>query len=602
MDKKIKRRVTLLSNIIDNNVYKYQYMIARYLNDPSFELRAANEYDYFNTGFAFPQNGDLRQPANVNVIKSAIDTLVSKISNQKCRPYFSSINGTYKTKQVVRQVQQFFDFVFDKEDVNKKVSHIFRDACIMRNGYVFLNPFCYKLQVLPPWTVGMQHTEVGYGSPTDMLIKYNNYPTTLLEDDSSYENKDYVQFCIYISLKFKKAFQIINNKITKEVDYGSEVLPYVVVHYCDPVFGNKSTSIVEELDGCQTQIDMINQKIAAASELTPANSVYVLEGSSLSAEKLSSATGEVYQLKLPPGMNSLPIQTVTPAPFDPVWQALLDYYTKTAYEIIGLSQLSATGKKPAGVDSGVALSTLEDVESDRFETQLNAFIAAYTDIAKMYINCLPKDTDILPISENTSSIKWKDLLKEQGLFKVQYSAATFLSKQPSEKIKQISQMSQSGLIGVEKVADLLDNPDLEEAYSFSRALHSACMKIIETAMESEETPDIPKFISYEQLANDIAQTQNQLYASLTGEKTDKEVQLQIDRLSALEDALYAIMEEEGVLPTNEMEEPQGGAEQGDLVVNNQVNQAPSIADELSNPLNNVEPNEELANGPEVMEM
>ena len=96
MDKKIKRRVTLLSNIIDNNVYKYQYMIARYLNDPSFELRAANEYDYFNIGFTFPQNSDLSQPANTNVIKSAIDTLVSKISNQKCRPYFSSVNGTYK--------------------------------------------------------------------------------------------------------------------------------------------------------------------------------------------------------------------------------------------------------------------------------------------------------------------------------------------------------------------------------------------------------------------------------------------------------------------------------------------------------------------------
>ena len=30
------------------------------------------------------------------------------------------------------------------------------------------------------------------------------------------------------------------------------------------------------------------------------------------------------------------------------------------------------------------------------------------------------------------------MLKEQGLFKVQYSAATFLSKQPSEKIKQIA--------------------------------------------------------------------------------------------------------------------------------------------------------------------
>lgn len=590
-----KKRLTLLSNIIDNDTTKHQFMLARYLNDPSFDLRSTNEYTYFTTGWAFPQDSDLKQPANVNVIKAAVDTLVSKISNQKCRPYFSSVNGTYKTRQVVKQAQQFFDFMFDIEDVNHKVSHAFRDACIMGNGYIFLNPFSYKLQVLAPWTVGIQHTEKAYGTPTDMLIKFNNYPTSLID---KYDGKaDYVQYCIYISLKEHKAYEIINAKEHNVIDYAPEVLPYVVINYCDPVFGKKTTSIVEELNGIQTQIDMINQKIAAAAQLTPANSVYVLEGSSLDAEKLTNKSGEVYQIKLPPGMNSLPIQHVTPAPFDPMWQSLLDYYVKQAFESIGLSQLSATGKKPAGVDSGVALSTLEDVESDRFETQLNAFIKMYTDIAKMYINVLPKDTDILPVSENTSSLKWKDLLKEQGLFKVQYSAATFLSKQPSEKIKQISQLSQAGIIGVEKIAQLLDNPDLEEAYSFAQAVHNACSKIIEQTMDGEEV-DIPKFISYEQLSKDIAQTQNQLYASLSGEKGDEEINEQIKRLTDLEDRLYDIMDEEGFIQSTPLEGPQG-SEDG-LQVNNQVGQAASIADELANPLNNVEPNEEMANAQEAM--
>lgn len=592
-----KKRLTLLSNIIDNDVSKHQYMLARYLNDPSFDLRSTNEYSYFNTGWSVAQDYDLHQPANVNVIKAAIDTLVSKISNQKCRPYFSSVNGTYKTKQVVRQAQQFFDYMFDVEEVNHKVSHAFRDACICGTGYVFLNPLDYTLKVLEPWTVGIQHTETAYGCPTDMLVKFNNYPTSLLE---KYEGTaDYVQYCIYISLKEHKAYELINAKEVRVIDYAPDVLPLVSISYCDPVFGRKTTSIVEELNGIQTQIDMINQKIAAASQLTPANTTYVLEGSSLDAEKISNRTGDVYQIKLPPGMNSLPIQQVNPAPFDPMWQTMLDYYVKQAFESIGLSQLSATGKKPADVASGVALSTLEDVESDRFETQLNAFIKLYTDIAKMYIAVLPKDTDILPISENTSTLKWKDLLKEQGLFKVQYSAATFLSKQPSEKIKQISQMSQAGLIGVEKIAELLDNPDLEDAYSFAQAVHNACNKVIEQTMEGEEV-EIPKFVSYEQLAKDISQTQNQLYASLSGEKGDKDIQEQIDRLTALEDKLYDIMDEEGFIQSDQLEQPQGGTNEGDLQVNNQVGGAASIADELANPMNEVEPNEDLANGQEAM--
>lgn len=590
-----KKRLNLLSNIIDNDISKHQYMIARYLNDPSFDLRSTNEYSYFNYGFSFAQDGDLHQPANVNVIKAAIDTLVSKISNQKCRPYFSSINGTYRTKQVVKQAQQFFDYIFDFEDVNQKVSHAFRDACICGTGYIFLNPFTYRLQVVEPWTIGIQHTETAYGKPTDMLIKFNNYPTSLLEKCES--RADYVQYCIYISLKEHKAYELINAKEVNSIDYEPDVLPYVSVSYCDPVFGRKTTSIVEELNGIQTQIDMINQKIAAAAQLTPANAVYVLEGSSMSSETLSNRTGEVYEIKLPPGMNSLPIQQVNPAPFDPMWQTMLDYYVKQAFESIGLSQLSATGKKPAGVDSGIALSTLEDVESDRFETQLNAFIKLYTNIAKMYINVLPSNTDIIPVSENTSSLKWKDLLKEQGLFKIQYSAATFLSKQPSEKIKQISQMSQAGLIGVEKIAELLDNPDLEDAYSFAQAVHNACNKVIESTIEGEDV-EIPKFVSYEQLAKDISQTQNQLYASLSGEKGDKEILEQIDRLTKLEERLYTIMDEEGFIQGEKLDGPQG-SEDG-LQVNNQVGQAASIADELSNPMNNIQPNEDLANNQESM--
>lgn len=590
-----KKRLTLLSNIIDNDVLKHQYMIARYLNDPFFDLRSTNEYNYFNYGFAFPQDSNLKQPANVNVIKSAIDTLVSKLSNQKCRPYFSSINGTYKTKQVVRQAQQFFDYMFDEEQVNYKVSHAFRSACICGSGYVFLNPFTYKLEVLEPWTVAVQHTEEAYGCPTDMLVKFNNYPTSLIEN---YEDKrDYVQYCIYISVKEHKAYRLINAKEVEEIDYEPDVLPLVTVNYCDPVFGKKTTSIVEELNGIQTQIDMINQKISAAAQLTPANSIYILEGSSLDAEEMTNRSGAIYKVRLPPGMNSLPIQQINPAPFDPMWQSMLDNYVKLAFESIGLSQLSATGKKPAGVDSGVALSTLEDVESDRFETQLNAFIKMYTDIARMYIKVLPANVDIIPVSQNTSPLKWKDLLKEQGLFKVQYSAATFLSKQPSEKIKQISQLSEAGLIGVEKIAELLDNPDLEDAYSFAQAVHNACNKVIEETMEGEEV-EIPKFVSYEQLAKDITQTQNQLYASLSGEKSDKEINEQIDRLTELEDRLYEIMDEEGFIESEKLDGPQG-SEDG-LQVNNQVGGAASIADELANPMNNIQPNEDLANGQEAM--
>ena len=155
------------------------------------------------------------------------------------------------------------------------------------------------------------------------------------------------------------------------------------------------------------------------------------------------------------------------------------------------------------------------------------------------------------------------------------------------------------MIGVEKISQLLDNPDLEDAYSFAQAVHNACNKVIEATMDGEEV-DIPKFISYEQLAKDISQTQNQLYASLSGDKGDKEINEQIERLTKLEDRLYDIMDKEGFIQSDKLEGPQG-SEDG-LQVNNQVGGAASIADELKNPMSNTEPNEDLANGQEAMPM
>ncbi len=118
-------------------------------------------------------------------------------------------------------------------------------------------------------------------------------------------------------------------------------------------------------------------------------------------------------------------------------------------------------------------------------------------------------------------------------------------------------------------------------------------------MDGEEV-EIPKFISYEQLAKDISQTQNQLYASLSGDKSDKEINEQIDRLTKLEDRLYDIMDKEGFIKSEKLDGPQG-SEDG-LQVNNQVGGAASIADELSNPMSDVEPGEDLANKQEAMPM
>lgn len=543
-----------LESIIDGQLDKNAYCFARYKNDLSIDLRTNTEYQNgFYYGFDYKQDNDLFNSAYFNVIKSVIDSIVSKLANQKVRPFFTPVNGTYKTRRIVKQCQQFFDSYYEFQRIQSKVTKAFEESCIFSVGYLFVNPLTYEVEVPPSWNVATLNTESVYGEPTKLLIKYPNYPTTLLDKlgiNDADINSEYVTLEMYCDIT-EKVFEVyINNTLVKSLSYTAERLPIVKIFYNIPILGNYTPSIVEELDGIQTQIDLISAKISAAAQLTPANTTYVLEGSNLSPGDINNRIGNVYGVKCPPGMTTLPVMNVTPSPIDPYWQSLMEYYIQKAYEVIGISQLSAMSKKPNGLDSGAALQTMEDVESDRFETQVMQYVNAFIELAKTVIAVIPDTADILPNTKQSKSFKWSDVKKQSDLFKVQYSAQSALSKDPQEKLKQVLQLREQGFLCNYEVPLYLDLPDLQNAYEGAQAVENAVDALIERCIEEGDT-DIPEYIDYQQLAQKITIVENQLSASYTGnKKNDEDVALSIECLQTLEAKLMNIMEENGFIAKN----------------------------------------------------
>lgn len=553
----IEETKSKLESIISSQYDKFNYCYARYKNDVNIDLETNSEINYYAfNGFDYKQDSDLFRSAYFNVTKSVIDSIVSKLANQKVRPFFTPVNGTYKTRRVVKQCQSFFDTYFDNQKVHTKVVKAFLEACIFGVGYLYINPITYQIEVLPSWCVATLNTESIFGNPTKMLVRYNNFPTTLLSD---YDIKDtgdreYISFEQYIDTKAQVYKIYINGVEVKSGKYKADVLPLVQLRWNNSIMGNYSASIVEELDGLQTQIDLISSKISAASQLTPANTTYVLEGSNLTPGDINNRVGNVYGVKCPPGMNSIPVMNVTPSPIDPYWQTLMEYYVQKAYEMIGISQLSAMSQKPQGADSGVALQTLEDVESDRFEQQVINFVQAFMDLAKTLISVVPEDEDILPSDNYTKSFKWKDVLDSRDLFKLQYSAQSALSKDPQEKLKQVLQLREQGFLSNYEVPIYLDLPDLQSAYEGAQAIENAIDALIDDCIENGTT-DVPEFIDYEQLAQRIVIVENQFAASYTGnKKEDAEVDEAITNLRALENNLMTIMEQNGFIATEQTQE------------------------------------------------
>lgn len=540
-----QKRINQLVSNIDVKKRKYTWNIERYLDDLSVTLDNFNQNgNYLTNSFVSRQRDDLKKPAQFNVVRSCIDSLVSKISANKVRPYIHPINGGYLNKQLDRKLRQFFDCYFEQEKVAYKVIEAFRQALIFDSCYLMINPFTYKIEVVPAYCLGLDNNEVAYGQPEEMIIKYNNYPSTFLNLTTS---NQYVQYCLAVSCKEHKAFKYVNGELVDSVKYDADELPIVGLYYEKPINGIRTIGLADALEGIQTQIDLLTSKISAANELTPANITFVVEGSSLNKKTLGNRTGDVYSIKMPEGSSSLPVMTQTQNGFDMALIEQLKYLIQSAYEITGISQLSAQSKKPAGVDSGVAMATLADLESERFQTQVDQYIEAYKDLTKLIIKVMPDDFDIL--KESAGLFKWRDAKKQLSQMKISFGTDSVLSKEPLKKTEQINQLSQIGGLDLNTLISSLDSTDLEDVYRSVGAKLNGVEAVITNAVENG-IYSIPQFVSYEELKTRIITEENAITANI--DLKDEDI-IQLLKLQSLETVLDDIIEKNGAVETTDQE-------------------------------------------------
>lgn len=523
----ILNNISEIKNLQGTRVNKYRrnYRFYNYTSGASLEnLKNPTVVGYLQNR-DFGEEEDTTPNPQINIIASCIDTLTSKIAQSKVRPFFNTINGTFKDIQVVKQAQQFFDVLYDTQNVNKIVSEAFKDSCIFDTGVIYIDEEACQIKKALPFQVYVRPAEVTYGKITRVFYERRDFPITLLPEKvlSKFKNKslDYVDFGVYYDTFNKVKAYTANGSFVYQEPYDKEQVPFVFLYYKNPIVGSSSTSVADTLLTIQQEINVIMAKIKDASQLNPALTFLVPEGSSLKATQLNNRVGNVVTYK-PTAAGGNPVTSAAPAFIDNQYMSLLDNLVQKAYEMVGISQLSAQSRKPSGLDSGVALSTMENVESDRFETQLNQVIRAYVDIAKICIATFDPDDTVLPEIENRVSIKWKDIIKESDNMSIQYSGADNLSKDPSTKLQQLQQLAQAGVIPSARIAQLMQIPDLEMGYSLSNNAVDAVMEIIKECVEDDNF-DVPEFAPFPLLKEEIINTQLSLRAAGKDGKNEKDI-------------------------------------------------------------------------------
>lgn len=470
---------------------KYLRNARLYTWTPSLSLRQINSNQVVGYYDLNTYGEDNTSSIQENVIASCIDTITSKIASTKVRPFFNTVHGSFNDIKVAKQVQQYFDQLFDKINLNKIVTEVFRDACIFDTGVIWLQED-FKISRCLPWFVYTDPAEVSYRD------KYR----------IAYEIKDSENYSTYHYYNCKEnVYAIYNEKISKveTKKFGLDRIPFLFLHYNESVVGNSSTSIADLLYGIQMEIDQLLQKIEDASKLNPAMTFFIPEGSTVKANQLDNRVGNIITYKPTPNMTTSPVTVSTPAFIDPQYMQLLAQLKQDAYEAVGISQLSATSVKPQGLDSGKALQTIENIESDRFETQLNAVIRLYTDLARLYIDSISPEEQILPTDVLRQELQWKDVKKTISQMNMQFSGADALSKDPETKLRQLQVLASAGLLPQSRIATLMEIPDLEQGYSLSNNALNAVLAVIDDCIE-QDIYEVPFYIPLDMLKTEIANT------------------------------------------------------------------------------------------------
>lgn len=473
----------------------------------------------------------------LNVIKSAIDSIVSKISTAHCRPFVNTVKGSFKTIQICKQLQIFFDYFFEEKNIPSKIVSALLNACVFDKGHIYIDETSGDILSVVPWNVYTRQSEGD--DPKSCYIEFPNKSVDsldevtfgLLTDD---EKKTlYVNVGYFYDAKTKTKAILVNRSIRKIFEIEFSEIPLVTIHYTNPIIGNGCLSVADMLRGIQKEIDELMKRISDASILNPALTFFVSNASSIKVGQLNNKVGNIVQYNAPLGER--PVETASNPFIADQYITLLDNLMEKAYNMVGISQLSAQGKKPAGLDSGVALATQADIESDRFQVLLDQYIRMFTDTAKKIIKVFEKTKDVVEPSRYALRITWGEVSKEYDKMRIQFSCADSLSKDPSEKLKQLQTLAQAGIIPATQIASLLELPDINRGYSVANNAFNATMTLIDSCIY-EDNFEIPDYIPFQMIKEQIVNMQLSLKAAEGGtDSNEKDIQKLIKLYEAVEE-------------------------------------------------------------------
>jgi hypothetical protein len=462
-------------------------------------LRMYTQRDYNGMGRADGNNNlsgeDYRM--RMNVVGNITDTLVSRIGKNKPKPMYLTKRGDYKLRQNAKRLTDVMEGIFYQTGIYDVMPKIFQDSCIFdlacmkigREGSelfverVFPNeilwdmnaamyadqpPSLHQVKSIPLETLIMQfperEEELRYSAATkddDFMDSEEGHEAEMVECVESWHLPS-----LYDSDDGRHVIHM-DTVILEDEQYTYNSFPFVFCKWGDACVGFAGISLAEQLKSLQMEINKLALRIQQSMHLVSVPWLFVQHGSRVVESRLRNVPGTIVNY-----VGEKPSAYVPQAMSSEVYQHMERLYQK-AYEIAGVSELSATGKKPAGLESGVALRTYHDIETERFVSVGQRFEKSFMDAASWFFDLareIVKESGSFPVrgikGHALETTDFKDIELAQNDYILQAYPVSLLPSTPAGRLQAVTELIQNGIISERShIVRLLDFPDLESVTS-----------------------------------------------------------------------------------------------------------------------------------------
>lgn len=494
-----------------------------------------------------------------NLIQACTDTLVSRLGQQRPEPKFLTDNGDYKQRHLAQRLNSFILGEFYQTNAYEKAVKILRDGIVMGTGalkvyegddgrvnvdrVMVTDLFTDENDALngePQQLIQlklMDRDKLIANSPKDASGIIASTPQSYPDNapDSQRSNSDQVMVVEGWKLPsgpdpdapgYKPGRHVIAtvSGVIFDEEWNKPKFPFVFFNYSDPFLGYFGQGLATQLFGTQLTLNRILYTIARSINLVGVPRIFIDQASKISKAHNNNEIGVIITYS-----GTKPTYEVAPSNAADMY-AERDRLIQYGFQQCGVSALQATSQKPAGLNSGEAIRSYDDIATDRFATLSKRYEKVFIDLAYLIADCAKdiakrdgKYQTVYPNKDGTREIDLPAMKFLNDPFVIQCFSESSLPRTPAGRIQTVTELVQAGMVSVKEGYRLMrfQGEGLEQMDKLNNASEERIFKMLDAIVEDGDyTPPDP-YLDL-QLAKQLVVQYINLYlaANLEEEKAD----------------------------------------------------------------------------------